>query len=291
MKKSFTRSEAFILNTVDFGESDRMVSLYTLAHGKLSGVCKGARRTKKRFVGKLDVPTMVRVLYHGPSSGGVFRIDEAELLEGYAPIKADVGSYASACYMLELAAELTREGIVNTELFRLMESFLIELLRLSMEGEEASANGNDKKASLLRFYEIKILSLLGYLPFLEGCVLCKVSVEAGDGTEFFFASDRGGVVCKGCAGGGFTAVPIRVASARLLSMAVKLPIDKLKRLQVGGGFIRESGDFLSDFIKHQIGKELKSRVFLQKLKAAEVTFGRMQLRGGDARRSTPAAYK
>ncbi|MBE7416040.1 MAG: DNA repair protein RecO [Deltaproteobacteria bacterium] len=48
------KDRAIVLNSVDYGESDRILTFYTLGRGKMSGIAKGARRSRKRFVGNLD---------------------------------------------------------------------------------------------------------------------------------------------------------------------------------------------------------------------------------------------
>ena len=40
---------AIVLRTVDYGEADRVVTLFTREHGKLSALARGARKSVKRF--------------------------------------------------------------------------------------------------------------------------------------------------------------------------------------------------------------------------------------------------
>ena len=47
--------EALVLSTVDFGEADRIVTLFTRGHGRLSAFAAGARKSKRRFAGALEV--------------------------------------------------------------------------------------------------------------------------------------------------------------------------------------------------------------------------------------------
>ncbi len=259
MTTSYIKSPALVLSTVDYSESDRIVSLFTERFGKLSAIAKGARRTKKRFVGKLDVPVLIDAVISVPKgSSTIGRLTEAALMESYSGIKSDVKGYGKACYVTELISEATKEGQYIRDLFPLVIGTLKEL-----------DNCGDKKLRhmLLRFYEIKALRLLGYLPSLVGCVECGSAAE--DGKRKFFSIERGGIVCLNCEDAHADTVGIRAEVAGFLSLGERMPIDKLKRLKVDGSIARECEGLLYGFIRHHIGRELKSKVFLEKLKAIE----------------------
>ena len=52
------RTEAIVLRSIRYGEADRIVHLYTVAHGRLSAIAKGARRSRSRFGARLEpLPT------------------------------------------------------------------------------------------------------------------------------------------------------------------------------------------------------------------------------------------
>ena len=53
MRKGHYSTEAIILNSFDYNESDRILAFYTKEFGKLRGIAKGARRSKRRFVGNI----------------------------------------------------------------------------------------------------------------------------------------------------------------------------------------------------------------------------------------------
>ncbi|MEK7314475.1 MAG: DNA repair protein RecO C-terminal domain-containing protein, partial [Deltaproteobacteria bacterium] len=155
-------------------------------------------------------------------------------------------------------------GHQNPELFEVLLCFL-KLVNFS---------GGSK--SLLRFYEIKLLTTLGYMPHLSGCVVCRGNFSGG---RVFFNSEKGGAVCGVCAGyprgthakhgsawvglGGL--IPFSAATASLLGMAGRMPAEKLSRLVTDEAFTKESEAVLSDFIRHQTGRELKTKKIIERL--------------------------
>lgn len=252
MKHGPNTVHAIVLGATDYSESDLILTFYTAEFGKVKGIAKGARRSRRRFVGTLDAPSHIRGVFHSSDKSDLVRVDAATLADGFSGLKSDVIRYANACCLLELVSETTREGQAGPGIYGL----LLEFLRL-METVTADP-------ALLRFFEIKLLALAGYQPHLDGCVVCRQGfVPAGNG-RIYFSSERGGTVCFNCSGG--LGLPLSVGTARMLSSAARLDTDKLGRIKLAQGMLDESGRLLDDFIRHQIGRELKSKRFLARLK-------------------------
>jgi len=119
-------------------------------------------------------------------------------------------------------------------------------------------------ARLRCFFEIKLLALAGFQPHLDGCVLCRSAFDPASVQRIYFSSERGGTVCARCSGG--LGMPISLGTARTLSNAARSDVNKLSRLKSGNGMVAESETLLDDFIRHHIGKELKTKRFLARLK-------------------------
>lgn len=270
MKRGLYKTEAVVLNSFDYGESDRILSFYTSEFGKLKGIAKGARRSRRRFVGKLDPGCRITLIFFLSGKSELVRVEDASLIDGFSEFKNDVELFSMAHYILELTAEMTREGQVVDGVYPLLTSFLGLL-----------AVGEDPRA-LLRFFEMKLLSHTGYLPHLDGCVVCRARIKGGrhnsapgapemGGSGLYFSSGLGGVVCGECrsegkAMAGGALINVSPGTVGLLSMATRLEPEKLTRLKAAPTCVAEGERLLDDFIRHQIGKELKTKTFLQKLK-------------------------
>ncbi len=252
MKRGLYKTRAVILNSIDFGESDRILTFYTHGHGKVKGIAKGARRSRKRFVGNLDLLSHITLIFFRTDKSELVRVEDAALIEGFPGLKADIDKLSEACYLLELVSEMTREGQVIPQVFDLLLTFINML------------GGGDADV-LLRYFEIKLLSILGYLPHLDGCVACKSPFD-GLEARISFSSEKGGAVCGNCSHGVSGLIAISPGTARFLSMAEKFDSVKLARLKPAAVFLEESEKLLDDFIKYQIGRELKTKKFLSKLR-------------------------
>lgn len=256
MKRGLYKTEAVVLNSFDYGESDRILAFYTEDFGKLKGIAKGARRSRKRFVGNLDPSSHIRLIFFHNERTELVRVEDATLIEGFTGMRVDVERLSEAFYLLELVNEMTREGLSAPAVLGLLLNFL----KMLDEGGDSGV--------LLRFFEIRLLFILGYLPHLTGCVICKDTFgEDNSGGRVFFSSEKGGVVCNRCApGAAVNLIPVSSGTVRFLTTASRLGTDKLDRLKPGSSFLMESAEILDDFIKHQIGKELKTKRFLAKLR-------------------------
>lgn len=255
MRRGLYKAHAVVLNSIDYGESDRILAFYTKEHGKIKGIAKGARRSRKRFVGNLDPLCHITMNFFVTEKSELARIEDASLIEGFNNLKIDIERLSEACCLLELTSEMTREGQVMPQVYNSLTFFLRAL------------DSGEWESSLSRFFEIRLLSILGFLPHLEGCVICREDISVFTGNPRF-SSDKGGLVCPECSSGVPGLLHISAGTARLLSTAARFDGEKLKRLKGGPGFFEESETVLYDFIRHQLGHELKTKKFMHKLKTA-----------------------
>ncbi len=256
LKRGLHTAEAVILNTFDFSESDRIISFMTREHGRLKGIAKGARRSRKRFVNNIEPMSHSTLVFFSSERNELVRIDDAALISGFSGLKTDVERLSVGYYLLELTAEMTAEGQVLPQVFTLLTDFLGRI--------EGSADTDTE--TLVRFFEIRLLSQLGYMPHLDGCVLCRTPLS--EGSTVLFSSERGGALCRPCSSGTANLVGLSIGTARFLAMAARLDADKLQRLKPMAECLRECEAALSDFIRFQLGKELKTRRFLDKMRSS-----------------------
>lgn len=146
--------QAIVLSTLNYGESDRIVSLFTLEHGRLRGFAKSARASRKRFGGLLE-PTNHLQLQLQLKDEGLSRIERVESTGYLSSLREPLESLALALYACELVEMLTPEGHPLPRLYRLL-SALIEYLAVQPARPEDRC-----------FFEINLLNVLGYRPLLD----------------------------------------------------------------------------------------------------------------------------
>ena len=123
-----------------------------------------------------------------------------------------------------------------------------------------------------RSFEVRLLEGLGLMPHFTGCVACASTL---DGSGNFFSSARGGMLCAGCAvnSSGASLIPISLGTASFLKAAASFDAKNLRRIVPSRQHLIEGDTVISDFIRYHIGKELKTRKFMESMKGAGLTRG------------------
>ncbi len=234
---------ALVLSTLDYGDADRLVSLFTEGRGKLTAFAAGARKSRRRFAGALEPFTLIRarlVERHGDT----FRLDSAEIQRGFYAVRGELPLIARALYCLELCRELVREREPHPALFALLLDYL-EMLDRKAAGP----------SSLLAF-ELDALAQAGLMPRFDRCALCGGPL--GDSPRF--DPEHGGAICSGCRERARYAIPV---SADLVSSLCALQAGE--RTPLPAPFRRRARELLNLFISHHLGRKLRSVDFMSQV--------------------------
>lgn len=86
------RARGFVLRNRPLGETDRLVTCFTLEHGKIAGVAKGAGRLRSRFGSSLQPLSLIRLMLFGKETRSLYRIDHTDILTSFQAIRDDWGS-------------------------------------------------------------------------------------------------------------------------------------------------------------------------------------------------------
>jgi DNA repair protein RecO (recombination protein O) len=238
---------------MDFGESDRILHLLLPDAGRLTAIAKGARRSKKRFSGTLDLFQHLRVLVDRRKRGSMARLDGATLLRNFDAIRCDPSRFALGCFLLELLDRLAPEGGARTDTRRLFRFALDSLSLIS----ERPVDG-----SLRVLLELRALDALGLRPELTRCVRCGGDVLESGGAARFHVAD-GGVVCRRCAREGEALLAVHAGTLRALEQGLRFELHRLHRLALGADALAEARLLLGRFERFHVGVELRSRRFLE----------------------------
>jgi DNA repair protein RecO (recombination protein O) len=230
--------DAVVLSCVDFGDADRIVTLFTRGHGRLSAFAANARKSKRRFAGALEPATHLKASLVS-RRGDTFRLDGVDVVRSFHRLTRELPLIARALYGLELCRELTRDHQPHEELFDGLRRYLLDL-------DELGAG-----PTVLLKFELDALQYAGFMPRFGRCVSCERVIDRGPR----FDPRAGGTVCEVCA-----------PAARPVSLSL---VAALSRLQAGEqvslplGLRSPAREVLNDFIAHHLGRRLRSSDFLE----------------------------
>ncbi|MGD0075823.1 MAG: DNA repair protein RecO [Candidatus Binataceae bacterium] len=241
---------AIVLRNRDYAESDRIVTVLTRDAGKLGGIAKGAKQSRRRFERKLEVFSHVMLYFRRRPHGELVFITRAEAadLDQFA-LENDLGKIALGSYMLELADALIREGTDTAEAYRILAGALAVLAR------------DGASSAIRQAFELALLRWAGYELEFRRCRLCGAAPEP-DAPGWSFVAARGGIVCRRCrdAAHAIGAVALSGASATALARLGAIAIENASAADAAGP---DGGLAIARFVASVLDRRLRSLEFLE----------------------------
>jgi DNA repair protein RecO (recombination protein O) len=243
-------SEAIVLRTYPLREADLLVTLFTRGEGKVRGVARSAKKSKRRFGGgALEPLTYVRAFYDVRERQELARLDACEVLE--SPLATEV-SYARAValgHVAELLDELLPDHEANDAIFRLTLSVLHAL------------QGPDVWMPVT-YFELWLVRLVGFLPELTECIACGRSLN---GSRAYFHALADGLMCP--EDKRLASSEIASESRALAAQMFRAPVESFAGLpwaKTQGADLRK---FLIQTLQRHIEKKLVTAAMLEKMTA------------------------
>ncbi len=242
---------AFVLRSRPYGESDLIVTFITEQHGKLTGIGKGAKNSKRRFPGTLQPFLHVRVVFRQRVTSDLAFLLRCELIEALRGITTDVDRFAAASYVLDLTDRMVVGRESGAEVYVLVRDAL---------GLLAAGASPDP---LLRALEMHLLCVSGWAPVFDRCRGCGAAAD----TALFLTVERGGVLCRRCVPVGEPVRPVGVETAALLT---RLAAEPLARATDARG-LEEAARVTEELLAAVTSGPVRSRAFLTRARVDSPT--------------------
>lgn len=238
------RAEGIVIRTTDYGETDKILTVFTRESGKLGVMARGAKKTRSRLAAVSQLLNYGYFLFYQGNSS-MSTLNSGELVDSYRRIKQDLESTAYASYMVELLDKLTEPADPNPYLF--------ELLKMTLE---YLSEGKDHEI-ITRIFEVKMLQAAGYRPQVDACISC-----GSDEGPFLFSVREGGILCQHCRHHDTQAIVLTEGAAKLLRLFQHFDLKRLGNISVSDQTKEQMREVLYQFIVEHTGLQLKSRRFL-----------------------------
>src|SRR5215467_4479241 len=164
------QSEALILRTYPFHEADLLVTLFTRAEGKIRGVAKSAKRSRRRFGGALEPLTHVVAHWQEKEKQELARLDSCDVISSPLTVEMTYPRVVALSYVAEVLDQLLPDREPSDDIFRLALSVVRHLEK-------------DSVWKPLTYFDLWIVRLIGLLPDLSHCVACDNLLN---GSKAFF---------------------------------------------------------------------------------------------------------
>ena len=231
-----------------------MLWLFTREIGKVQAVAKGVRKPRSRKAGHLEPFTRVELqLAHGRD---LLIVTQAEAKDTYQRLREDLVRVGYASYTIELLDRFTYEEGENMGLYRLLSE---TLSRINKETDPAFA---------VRYYEIRLLDLVGFRPQLVHCVNCGEEIRAEDQ---FFSFEKGGVICPKCGAKEAGVRPVSMPALRILRHFQRSNYTEAQRARLSSAVDGELENLMGNYLTYLLERGLNTPAFLRRVRRTTET--------------------
>lgn len=245
-------AEVIVIRTRDFDDADKILTLLTREEGKVQAVARGARRPRNRYAAAAQLFTQMNAsMFSGRSLDTLSQVD---ITESFRFLREDLVRMAYGSYICELMDEMVKEKQRHESTYLLLLTTLHLLNAPDMAPEP-----------IARSYELKLLSMLGFRPSLEECVVCNRPIEATPVVRF--APALGGVICPTCPSEGEVVHRLSRGTLETMKRLLDGDIRRASIIRISGDLARELDRAMTDYLAQHMERKLKSKEFLDPLRA------------------------
>lgn len=142
--------EGIVLARRNFGEADRILSIYSKNHGRISVIAKGIRKLTSRKRGHLEIFSYIR--FQAVEGHGIGILTEVETINSFESFKKDLKKVSLAYFFCEVIGKITHEHERNDGIFELILNYLEKL------------QFEDRLKSLRMNFILDLLVIAGFWP-------------------------------------------------------------------------------------------------------------------------------
>jgi len=251
------KTSAILLRRVDYGDYDLILTLFSAAHGKIAVIAKNAKQSKRRFAGVLELFSVLQVHCSRRREQGLAVLQEAQLIEPFAGLRAQVLKTAYASYWAELVLIWAEEHQPLAPLYDLLVYVLGELNR-----------GVRQDAALNLVFQMRLMDLAGLCPNLNACCICKTDLAKVEAKVAGFDLPRGGVCCRLCDAQPTQTLCLSRGTIKQLQWIAEGDFERAQRIRFSAQALAEAQAFLEAFVPYHLGREPRSLKFLRQIRNA-----------------------
>jgi DNA repair protein RecO (recombination protein O) len=238
--------EGIVIRTTDYGEANKILTLYTRELGKIGVMARGAKRPKSRLSSISQLFTHGQYVFQKTTGLGV--LNQGEMVQSFRDLREDIFLTAYGAYIVELLDKLTDQHDINPYLYEL----LFQTLKYMDEGFDYEI--------LTRIFEVKMLRVAGIGLNVDGCSHCGASEG-----EFSFSVKEGGFLCHRCFHVDERTIKINSGTAKLLRLFYHFDLNRLGSISVKPETKEQLKQLLEAYFDEYSGLYLKSKRFLSQL--------------------------
>jgi DNA repair protein RecO (recombination protein O) len=247
----YNKTEAIVLRQYDFGEADKVITLYTKEFGKLKAVAKGVRRTKSRFGSSMELFSHNNIMLYMQRKRDLYVVTGSNIIRTHRELREDFDLFITGSYIAELVDKLTEPEEPNRRLFSLILETFCQIPKQDRD-------------VIIAIFVTKFLINAGYKLNLEKCVLCENPIPLTQQKKL--SIQQGGVLCPKCQSKDVQAIDVSLLALKYLRNFEIVNLVKVgKKIEIEASIRNELKRVVHFYLSHYLSGRLKTEEFMEKL--------------------------
>jgi DNA repair protein RecO (recombination protein O) len=240
--------EGLILKTQDYGETHKIITIFSRKIGKFAAIARGAKKPKSRMAAVTQPFIYGEYLVY--VNKGLSTIQQGEVIDSVRAVREDIIKTAYASYVMELTDKL----LDKLEPDPFIYDQLYSTIHWIAENEDAEIP--------VMMYEFKLFKKGGFAPAVNRCIHC-----GSRGPLTSFSIIEGGLLCSSCRHQDPEAIGLPGNTAKLLRLFSEIGLDQVGTISVKNENKKLLRKLLDAYYDQYGGYYLKSKKFLKQLDA------------------------
>ncbi len=239
------KTDAIILSQRQFGETDKLITVFTKEHGKKTIIAKGILKSTSPLIYHLDNMNLTRLVM---SKGkNLDLVTQASVIESFEQIRNSYELMVQGLYILELIDKFSIDNNADAKLY---DSIIATFSRM---------NNNEPLLLNVRLFELNLLQSSGLMPEFNQCIECSVPVSS---EQTFINVNSGGVLCLNCKELHSNNILLSVPTIKVLRAMLFENYKQIKNIKISNEIHEELSNILIQFIDFHLQEPTKSHRFL-----------------------------
>ena len=233
------RAKGIIIKQSDYGEGHRMLSIFTEEYGIIKAVNYGATKARSKSAASSQFLCWAEFELYKANNRDIMTVNAIDTLDGFYPIAEDIKKLSLCVYLSDITYSILGTNNPDTRMLHILLNCIYAL-----------AYKNEDLAKIKAVYELKMMSVGGYMPQLTACASC------GKSDIFAFDILKGGMVCRDC--GGKYLVKMDKALYKALEYIITSEDKKMLAFSASEELLKRLGSLTEQYVSLQLDSQFAS---------------------------------
>lgn len=224
--------EAIVFRSIDYGETSKILTVFSLEEGIISVMAKGVKAPKSKKQNLVSPFTIAN--FELNKSHDLYYLKDGEIITNNSKIRKDISKIC--------ITQLFFDIIENTSIRNEKNEIVYLLLKKTLKYLEET----DKILLILNMFLLKYISMIGYKPRLFNCAKCGKNKF----TAIYFSTDKGGILCENDKE--FNSIFLNLEEYNYLCQILLEVYENISKIN-NGDFEKKIAKILMDFIIYNTG--------------------------------------